>query len=298
MMSSPRKAFILDFDGTITTKDTISILFDFALATQASKGRNLTAARDEIIANYGKDFSKHVKDYSPAKEERNTLAQEVEYYQNLKGVEIRSFERVSRSGLFRGISNNEWQEFGRDVVKKGKVVIRNGFSNFVKNVETSGAIWGVASVNFSSYFIRGVLAGAGVETSRVEVLANHSDENGILLGPKTKEGASVMAASDAKLVSMKALLNWWRSGPGGHASKVVYIGDSGTDIECLTEEGTTGIITADNRNSSLMEMMNRVGVDVQHIDVYQDGKESKVYWARDFREIVDNSCLMSQQISQ
>jgi thiamine phosphate phosphatase / amino-HMP aminohydrolase len=75
MMSSPRKAFILDFDGTITTKDTISILFDFALATQASKGRNLTAARDEIIANYGKDFSKHVKDYSPAKEERNTLAQ-------------------------------------------------------------------------------------------------------------------------------------------------------------------------------------------------------------------------------
>jgi 2-hydroxy-3-keto-5-methylthiopentenyl-1-phosphate phosphatase len=298
VMSSWRRTFILDFDGTITTKDTISTLFDFALTAQASKGRDLTAARDEILAIYSEDFSRHVKDYSPAKEERNTIAQEVKYYQSLNGVENRSFERVSRSGLFRGISNNQWEVFGRDAVKRGQVVIRDGFGDFIREIETSGGIWGVVSVNFSSHFIRGVLAGAGMETSAAEVFANHSDEKGILLGPETGKVTSVMATSDAKLASMKALLNSWRSRTRRHVSKVVYIGDSGTDIECMTEEGTTGIIIAENRNSSLMEMMSRIGVDVQHVDVCQDGNESKVYWARDFREIVANSCLMSQQISQ
>lgn len=287
-MSSKRSAFILDFDGTITTKDTTSILFNFTLTARASEGQDLTAARDEILAKYSEDSSKHTKDYSPRKEQRNTIAQEIEYYRSLSDVENRSFERVSRSGLFRGIASNEWESFASDVVKKGDVVIRAGFSDFVEKVEKSGGIWGVVSVNFSSYFIRGVLASAGVEASMVEVLANHPDENGILLGPAAGEGRSVMATSDAKLASMKAILNSWRSTPGGPFSNVVYIGDSGTDIECLTEEGLTGIVITKDGNSSLMGTLERIGVVVKHLDKYQDGSEARVYWARDFREIVGN----------
>ena len=127
----------------------------------------------------------------------------------------------------------------------------------------------------------------------VEVLANQANENGILLGPETGEGDSVMATSDAKLASMKSLLESWSSEPGEEFSKVIYIGDSCTDIECLTEEGTTGIVMAEDRNSSLVETLNRVGVEVKHIDAYRDGQESTVYWARDFREIMENTSLIS-----
>ncbi len=297
MTSTRRVAFILDFDGTVTTKDTISTLFNLALRAQASRGRNLAAARDEILARYNEDYSKHVKYYSPAKKERKTFEQEVEYYRSFKSVETRSFERVSRSSLFKGISNDEWEVFGSDAVKNGDVVVRDGFHDFVEKLEMEGGFWGLVSVNFSSYFIRGVLASAGVESSRVEVLANQSNEDGTLLGPATREGDSVMATSDAKLATMKDLLKSWRSELGEEFSKVIYVGDSCTDIECLTEEGTTGIVIAEGRNSSLMETLNGVGVDVKHVDAYRDGQESTVYWARDFKEIIENNCLRIEQIS-
>jgi 2-hydroxy-3-keto-5-methylthiopentenyl-1-phosphate phosphatase len=205
-MSCRGRAFILDFDGTITTKDTITTLFNFALSTQASKGQNLTSVRDEILAKYSEDYSKHVKDYIPAKEERNTIVKEIRYCRSLKNVEIRSFERVSRSGLFQGITDNEWEDFGRNAVKKGDVVVRKGFGDFVEKVQSSGGTLGVVSVNFSGPFIRGVLACVGWKTSTVEVLANHLDENGIFVGLKLEgKYRPVMATSDAKLASMKYL---------------------------------------------------------------------------------------------
>jgi thiamine phosphate phosphatase / amino-HMP aminohydrolase len=295
-MSSQRRAFILDFDGTITTKDTISILFNFALSTQALNGQDLTVVRDEILARYSEDYSKHVKDYCPMKEERKTLAREIEFYRCLAGVEARSFERVSNSGLFRGVSSREWELFGSHTVEKGEVIIRDGFGDFIERVKMSGGIWGVVSVNFSSHFIRGVLARAGVDTSTGEFLANHLDESGILLGPAIRENRTAMATSDAKLASMKAMLRSWES-QGRDFPKVFYIGDSGTDIECLTEEGTIGIVIAEDRSSVLMETLDRVGVDVKQVDFYQDEQEARIFWARDFREILQNSSLMSQQIS-
>jgi len=293
-MSRKRRAFILDFDGTVTTKDTIATIFDFAVSVQASRGESANAIRDKIITDYSEDYSRHVSNYSPTKEERKTLAQEIEYYQSLSGVENRSFERVSKSGLFREILNNEWEAFGKGAVEEGKVVIREGFGDFVKEVEKSGGIWGVVSVNFCSHFIRGVLASAGVDTSTVEILANSSDKNGILFGPETRKDRSVMATSDAKLASMKHMVDSWTSKPGKQFSQSVYVGDSGTDIECLTEGGTIGIVMAEDYGSSLMQTLSRVGGDVEHIDSYQDEQDAKVYWARDFGEIVRQSSLMSQ----
>jgi len=293
-MASLARAFILDFDGTITTKDTISTLLKFALSTQASKGQDLSTARDEIIARYSEDYSKHVKRYLPTKEARDTRAKEIEYYQSLKNVENRSFERVSRSGLLKGITENEWQEFGRNAVRKGEVVVREGFGDFVDKVERSGGIWGVVSLNFSSHFIRGVLASTGSETSTVSVLANHPDENGDMFGPEIGEGEyrSVMATSDAKLASMKALLSSWRNGPRSLSCKVVYIGDSGTDIECLSDEGTIGIAMAEDGKNELTEILQRVRIDVKHIDSYRSDRASAVYWARNFKEILENSFLV------
>ena len=42
-----------------------------------------------------------MENYRPTKEERRKLKEEIEYYRSLKGIETKSFERVSASGIFK-----------------------------------------------------------------------------------------------------------------------------------------------------------------------------------------------------
>lgn len=281
---SSRIAFILDFDGTITQKDTISTIANFAIAFQKATGKDFADLWKELSDTYIEEYSRFSRGHKPAEQDRKTLAEEVSYYRNLKSIELASFARVSKSGIFKEISDAQWRKGGRDAFQKGDVNVRKGFEDFVKQVGDSKAIWGVVSVNFSSQFIRGVLEaclGAGAE--EVEVLANHPDKDGILLGPNS---GPVMATSDAKMVAMNELLQKWRSGSKTSFSKVVYIGDSGTDIECLTAEGVKGIVMSTDRESTLIDTLKRLGADLVHIGSLQEGMRSSVCWARDFEEVV------------
>ncbi len=295
--------FILDFDGTITTKDTISTLAKIGIARQKIRGKDLTAAWDEIVALYIEDSSTHNASYGPKKENRKSLAQEIAYYRSLREVELESFERVSKSGLFRGISEDEWKRAAIDAIESGEVVMRAGLKEFMLDLRRRGGKCGVVSVNFSSHFIRGVLEANGLETFDMEILANLPDENGVLFGPRVQvdgEVRPVMATSDAKLSWMKYLLSSWAVGnyersmlsPGNS----VYIGDSGTDIECLAAPNLIGVIIAENGESSLMETLQRVELQSDHVQDYWEGNENRLYWANDFQDILNSPLSVTSSI--
>jgi 2-hydroxy-3-keto-5-methylthiopentenyl-1-phosphate phosphatase len=289
--SSPPWTFILDFDGTITTKDTISTIAQFALSSQASRGHDMTKDWDAILGKYGEDYSSHVETYRPLKDERDTLEKEIAFYRSLRGIEIRSFERVSSSGLFNGIQKEDWEQFGREAVKSEEVTVRKGLKEFLERIRILKGRWGIVSVNFSSAFIRGVLEeSARGESSGSEVLANQLDERGFLIGPKTQDGSfgQGLATSDAKLAAMERLSH---SLSGSLSSKVVYIGDSGTDVECLMEHGVGGVIISEDGKGSLMQSMKRIGVKVIPIWEYEGDESTSIYWARDFKEIVHSPLL-------
>ena len=283
--------FILDFDGTITTKDTIGAIAQFALSIQASKGHDMRKAWDDITARYGYEYSGHIETYKPSKEERDTLDKEIAFHRSLRDIELRSFKRVSSSGLFKGIKKEQWEDFGGEAVRKGGVTVRTGLKEFVERVRDVKGKLAVISVNFSSAFIKGVLgASAGSESSGVEVLANQPDENGVLVGPETEDGSirQVVATSDAKLSSMQQLSHMLCP---SRSPKVVYIGDSGTDIECFMADAVIGVIMSENGKGSLMETLKQLGLKPIHIGEYQ-GKDSKpIYWARNFQEIVGSPLL-------
>jgi 2-hydroxy-3-keto-5-methylthiopentenyl-1-phosphate phosphatase len=295
--SSPhlRKAFILDFDGTITTKDTISTLARFGLYTQAEKGNDLSKAWEEVVKKYGEDYQNHNKNYKPSKEERDTATKEIDYYRSLKEVETISFGRVSASGVFCGISTSDWETFGSEAIEKGEVVVREGFKEFLERIKKQRDLVGVVSVNFSRHFIQGVLqASAGPQLSQLEVIANHPDENGVLLGPRSQDGGfgPIMVTSDAKLALMRDLLHSFRGGgKGPEFSRAIYIGDSGTDIECLVDDNIIGIIISEDGESNLVQILKRLGVELLHISQCQASKSRFMCWARDFREIVESPVL-------
>jgi hypothetical protein len=150
-------------------------------------------------------------------------------------------------------------------------------------------VWGVVSVNFSGSFVRGVLdASVGAMSDGVEILANESNEDGVLVGPPMRNG-TVMATSDAKLASMKELLKSWSDRTLYDGSRAVYIGDSGTDIECLMEKDMIGIAMSDDGKSSLIQTMLRIGVDVRPVQTWRQNEAGKsIYTARDFEELLQS----------
>ena len=290
----PGRAFVIDFDGTITTTDTIGILANCGIEWQAKRGSDMKGVWEEIVRSYQTDYYDHVGDYRPGKEDRRTLEEETRYQRGLRAVEERSFGRVSRSRLFEDMGKQVWENAGRQAVMSGDVTVRKGFMEFIRRLEEQAGIWGIVSVNFSDSFIRGVVvASAGFEVKDVEILANSPDEKGSLLGPKSNLGG-VVATSDAKLVVMKAILQSWSEKGLVDISRPVYIGDSGTDIECLTVPGITGIIMTEDVQKNLGETMERIGIDVVPIREYLEHdapSANRVYLAHDFGDILQSNLL-------
>ena len=195
------KIFILDFDGTITTKDTISVIAKSALSFHARAGRDLNAAWEGVVEAYVEDYAIFVKGYRPSKEERKTIDEEIAFQRALKVIEERSFARVGGSELFEGISEEEWKGFGEEAVQSGSVVIRRGFLEFVQGLIRSGGRWGVLSVNFSKMFVSGVLGTIGEDLKEVTILANQPGLDGVIKGPIGSDGEKeegLMMTSDAK----------------------------------------------------------------------------------------------------
>ncbi|KAF4622720.1 hypothetical protein G7Y89_g14306 [Cudoniella acicularis] len=297
--SPPKRAFILDFDGTITVKDTISFLFQIGLSKQASLGVDKTEVHEAIISKYSEDFFGHLENYRLVKEDRRTLHEEVDYYRSLKEVEVRSFERVSDSGLFGGIKEDEWRSYGGDAIKNGEVSVREGFADFCRHVKNTNSVWGIVSVNFSREFIRGVVDASGSKENQLEILANVSNEKGVLRGPAISSWAlseQIIATCDAKLAAMKCLLDIWKEkaffGKNCPETLVpVYIGDSGTDIECLADESVVGIVMAENGLNSLVDIAGRIGM-AKHVRDFRETDTRRIYWARDFTEILRSPLFM------
>lgn len=213
-------------------------------------------------------------------------------------MEVRSFNRVSKSGIFAGISARDWYDKGRchsKLSSQSFIEIRKGVPDFLarlwseKEKKWADGKWGIVSVNFSVEFVRGVLASfLGEELAQeLDILANEPrEEDGVLEGPTINGRKEVIATSDGKLDAMKELLRSWEE-KGEEIGEVFYFGDSGTDLECL-KEAKVGVILRDplaDSDSSLMGTMKRIEMDVDPIEDFKESDEKRLYWARDFYAI-------------
>jgi len=192
---------------------------------------------------------------------------------------------------------SSWHKFGVSAVRDGLVEVRKGIEVFGLEVAAGNrGLCGIVSVNFSKDFIQGVVSAISSSLDGIDVVANVPNAAGVLRGFDISDKShpmEVIATSDGKLAAMKGLLEYWHE-TGALADDCpypVYIGDSGTDIECLTEEGIVGVMVSGNGESSLMETLKRIDVEVIPIGEFRKREEKSVFWARDFTEIVNSSLL-------
>ncbi|KAH6630706.1 hypothetical protein B0J18DRAFT_364160 [Chaetomium sp. MPI-SDFR-AT-0129] len=308
------RLLLLDFDGTITSHDTLSSLITLAIETTSTDTPNspntttLTTLKTHwhsIVTAYLASHKAHTESYHPRAEDRTTLAEELAFLESAGGVERASVERVGKAGFFggglvggsggleglgrvafeRGVGGGDDEPRERE---DGAVRLRKGFGAFLERQAEDGWDLAVVSINWSGEFIRGVVeaaceAGGGQGEKKVRrIVANRVTlPEGTVQGPEELGGEPLTTAGD-KLRAMESL----RGGLG--EEKVVYFGDSTTDLACLVE-ADLGVVMADDGGSKLLKTLERVGYEVPH--VMDAGGESGLVWARDFEEVLQSSVL-------
>ncbi|KAF5023583.1 hypothetical protein F66182_4341 [Fusarium sp. NRRL 66182] len=263
---------VFDFDGTITQQDTIGELARSAIELQRNKhGHDLQASWDQVVQSYVADY-RHYRDNHPSPEDtRKSLDEEIHFLSGMKNVEETSLERVAKSRIFAGLDAGTLSQAGADAVREGRIKIRDGFVDMMNLAGERG--WGasVISVNWSRAFIRGAL-----QPHTLEVIANEPATDGVITGPEFLGGR--MTNMGEKREALRHLVK-------EKEGKVVYFGDSTTDMECLL---AGGVVISQDEESSLLRTLRRVGVSVPHVGEKSGGK---IFWARDFREVLESGLL-------
>jgi 2-hydroxy-3-keto-5-methylthiopentenyl-1-phosphate phosphatase len=143
MTSSRRKLWIfIDWDETITAKDTLSLIAPPDGSTGAPPFRSFGDYYVKIMDEFDRDFGP-----------RNTLERQLEFLDKLKVVEKQSVGNVEKRGLFKGVTEEELCERAK------RVMFREGWKEFVEKVKGSknAELVAVVSVNWSAVFIESVL---------------------------------------------------------------------------------------------------------------------------------------------
>ena len=280
MLFHGNMALVIDFDGTITTRDTLADLAAHAAMIHRDRDQecNPELIWESIVKSYIQDRSEYARTYEPTEEHRKTFSQEIAFLRGLETVDTRSRERLEDSKLFARVPG--WVLQGAPRVRP--VPLRNGFREFINHAHHSGLKVVVLSCNWSTGFVTSVL-----NDPDIEVIANEITDEGKIVGPPGMlDGDQALATCHDK----KKVLDIIISRQNKHVTQecprlppLLYIGDSATDLECLTT--SRGIVIAeDEEGSTLLNTLARIGFQVPivpHHDVVE------ISWARDFRQLLD-----------
>ncbi|KAH7171212.1 HAD-like domain-containing protein [Dactylonectria macrodidyma] len=267
---------IFDFDGTITQKDTIGVLADAAIEYQKqNSGQDLQAEWDQVVRLYMDDFQRYSNNHPTPAEDRTCADEELRFLSGMKDVEEASLGRVADSRVFAGLDAETLRAAGAEAVRSGRVQIRDGFGDLLGLAADRGWDACVVSVNWSRAFIEGALL-----PRRIRVVANEPHADGSILGPDFLGGRMTNGREK------RAALEHLAADRSQSGERVIYFGDSTTDMECLLQGG---IVISDDGASSLMRTLQRVGEPVPHVD--ERDAASTLMWARDFREVLESGVL-------
>lgn len=309
--------FMLDFDGTITMKDTMSILARApAYRDLRLHGANDRGSTERQWSSFGKaymeDYRAHTAVYTPKAENRGRVQGVRDWLASLEGVEEGSAKRVEQSEFFRGVIAQDVHKAAVNALENKELQLRHGCRELMQRVlfnasqRTSNGLT-IISVNWSRKFIKSAIwpETQGADNTRdcdapttisneIDILANELEGLGNPAGSSGRFCAGqseVVRTSADKWHHMDNISVPEIRGP---PPLLVFIGDSPTDFECVLD-ADVGICMRDqpmgSGQSELAALFQRMGVPVLHVsescaDV--DGKS--LWWARDFAEI--GACLV------
>ena len=287
--------WILDWDGTITRRDTLDALV--SIAASAKPDSPVLAEWQRVSDAYMSDYNDAIKKLAPGGELPKTVQDEKRLLLALSSVEQASLDRVSASGIFAGLTRQLIEEGAKSLINSQKVELRKGFASFLDSAQkTRHDRLDLLSVNWSRHFIGACLRAADNPVQKSSIYANELDgiESNLVshghISPKNDAEMSIISSAD-KLRYLHKLRSQYSESTSGRitsSTPIVYIGDSWTDIECLLE-ADMGICIRDeplgSSQKKLADRLQSLGVRCPHLSEWKQANEPQVVWARDFAEI-------------
>ncbi|KAF8252761.1 hypothetical protein K440DRAFT_631721 [Wilcoxina mikolae CBS 423.85] len=269
---------ILDFDDTLTTTDTISLLAKAAYTLRPQ----LSPPWSHFVDAYISDYNQHA--LSHPKSSRLTLADEASYLASLLPVERASIQRIEAAAVFKGLHTTNIAQDAASTVP-----LRPGFWDLCRPILDSGGAVDILSVNWSRAWIQSSLRNAVSPEERerfdtdVGIYCNDlvCDPDGITTGDISRE--PVLGGEDGiwtavHKVKMMEHLVAKRGGEG----QVMYVGDSSTDLMCLLK-ADVGVVIGDKLDG----VCERISVKLDYgLNDYKDANcGGQLYKVQDLGEL-------------
>ena len=276
--------WILDWDGTITQKDTLDTLVGIAASTKP--GFPTLHHWQRLSKAYVDEYAATLEQLVPNGLLPNTVQEEKQLLEQLKDVEAHSLSRVSSSGIFAGLTSQIIETGARQAIASSHVQLRNGFSSFLQGIQAKEHhSLVILSVNWSRHFIQSCLEASGSAVPSHAIFANELDNMcsvepsaGLIVPSSPVDGGLILSSGD-KLERMQAI-----------KGKKVYVGDSWTDIDCILA-ADLGICMRDHSmgtsQKQLADALERLGIACPRLRDWQEVNNTSVAWAEDFTEIRD-----------
>ncbi|OBT69891.1 hypothetical protein VE03_00452 [Pseudogymnoascus sp. 23342-1-I1] len=325
---------ILDFDGTITTKDTIEPLVQSAIAfnhpslspserSQTPEGEAWDNCKSQYLAELAEHYEKENNEPNDGAAVTGLagLEREQRSLDALRDVELASVQRVGESGIFKGIPMEAFREMGRAAAMTGEaegkdnraVVVREDFRGFLGWLnQIVGGEFGVISVNWSWKWVRGVLdvviGNFNVKIIYGYVVANDIDGStgmirGYPLHMLARRRTYLLTTADKLLAQKLMLHDKFSLGAVSPQPLTVYIGDSPTDLSPLLH-ADIGIImeSPSSTPGALRNLIEKCGYRVlpasKYKELYRKGDSEKVailLSVNNFMEIKDSGMLEDEK---
>ncbi|KAF2242690.1 hypothetical protein BU26DRAFT_130521 [Trematosphaeria pertusa] len=289
--------WVLDWDGTITKRDTLDALVN--IATECKPNEPISENWKRVTQAYLSDYEATLKNRTPRDKLPSTISEEKTLLKILEEVEQRSLDRVAESGIFKGVTAKQLEDGAATAIESGRVEMRQGCVEFLQHVHSriehpnddADAI-SIVSVNWSQRFIAGCLKASHIDCEQTPLRSIFANELEGVSGNEPSSGRICagrdlrILSSHDKLVCLKTLRR--NSSRKGKPLPVVYVGDSWTDFECLIA-ADLGICIRDEPMTStqkkLADSLIGVGIQCLHLREAQKADNWEVVWAHDFQEI-------------
>jgi HAD superfamily phosphoserine phosphatase-like hydrolase len=239
------KAAIMDWDDTITDKDTIQLVAEAAYITKP----DFHKPWDYYSGVYYSKYKQFIEDFG----EKQSIEDEVRYQAAVKSVEMSSVNEYVSHELFKGVK--------LDTLKQQalKVEIKHGFFEVFQQLYERGIPVFILSCNWTSLIMKKMFEDEGfVANDRFKFITNefkHTD--GELTG--TVDDIRCIRTGTDKLKQLKLIYEELKE--FGIEDSVYYFGDSCTDILPMLEVDYGMVLD----NGSALKTLSKLGI------AYDDG---------------------------